>query len=133
MSAKTTTQIEVITDDRVQDSDTLHLLDHWAYLGDVPVAYARTMHQPSAFMLVLTDIETRPGYRGQGFAAALIDALETQYGLTLHATGDYTPEGYAALNARLPLAPGAPEADITTPPTTFVASWDDHTVNTPLD
>lgn len=54
----------------------------------------------------LGDIEIREDKRGNGYALAFVRLLEKQVaGGVLYTTGHYTPEGYAALAAHIPLLP----------------------------
>ena len=73
---------------------------------------------------VLCDIEVRDGYRDQGNAKRMIEAVEEKIGEKLHTTGSFTPEGFAKLS-KTPLNGeyGQLPAKIRFNSMTFVEDW----------
>jgi GNAT superfamily N-acetyltransferase len=102
---------------------------HWWMLdesGDA-VAFMKTQVDANAsgeFSVALTvcDIEVRDDVRGRGWARAIIAAVEAHYGQRLHTSGGYTPLGFKALGAHLPVAYGN-RAEVRFEDVTFVADW----------
>lgn len=82
-------------------------------------------------VMFICDVEVREGWRGQGIARQMIQAVEVLEGETMFSSGSYTPLGYAALARGAKLAPGC-EASIRHRDMTFVQDWDAMTPKFPL-
>lgn len=65
----------------------------WAMTCDVPV---------------VSSIEVRMGYRGNGLGAATVNAVSELLGYTIHSSGSYTPKGNRSLNGKIPMRPFTP-------------------------
>lgn len=103
--------------------------EFWMDIADgTPVAFAkvhtRLGQRDRAYRLTVCDIEVRPGYRGRGYARALIAAIEDVFGERLHTTGSYSPSGFAAFGKHLPVHPGEAASVSFEDDMTFVDDWD---------
>lgn len=95
----------------------------WLVLDGEVVAYVSYLLEPLAdHPLLLNTIEVRRSRRGQGWARRIIQQVEQMTGQTMWTSGHFTPLGYAALAAHLPVIPRH-TALPTEPPQTFVANW----------
>lgn len=61
---------------------------------------------------VLCDVETRGSYRGNGYALETVKLAEKYVvDQKIHTNGHYTPEGFKALDGKLPYTKEAVDAD----------------------
>lgn len=74
----------------------------WLFVDGKAVAYARLMEQGSYNDYVcVCDIETREGYRSQGYAKKLLSMASAEMGKKMATTGSFTPEGFQAFYGKL--------------------------------
>lgn len=114
---------------------TPRVLQAWLILPEVgAVSYVQLhirgadYHPSVGEHFAMCDIETRPAYRGKGYALELRQTLEKAAGLDIYSSGNMTPEGWKAFGKHVQVLPGS--ETIGTPGACFnsmgfVASWAD--------
>lgn len=98
----------------------------WLIVDGIPVAFLHLLGKKDyEGMLCVCSVEVREGYTGKGYAKALMSMTAEKLGQVLGTNGSFTPEGFAALNGKLPLLPkhSAPEKP-KFESMTFVRDWD---------
>ena len=129
---------ELVAGDARRRSNSSIVTARWWLLDDgVPVAFLQVIHRPNENetslypQLSVCDIEVRESVRGRGFAREIIGKVQDVYGATLHTSGSYTPLGFAALAAHLPLSSTEPAA-VRFEDMAFVRDWDNMVARFPL-
>jgi GNAT superfamily N-acetyltransferase len=106
-------------------SAVLHY-EAWLEYDGIPVVYMTLIHaeRPKGPAYIQT-IETRPGYRRQGWATWLIKEVPVHLKHSIVSMGIYTPDGFAALYGKVRIMDGvAHPTEPTVGPQTFVQDWD---------
>lgn len=107
---------------RMRDSG----LQYWLFKDDTAVAFVKVYDNYCGHVVSLCDIETREGYRNQGFATMLLSLIAELYGVDqVHHDGGYTPDGFAYISSKV--CNSGREYDKVAPafsPMNFVADWD---------
>lgn len=85
--------------------NTLWLIDPQGItVGYICYIYDQSREHDNPYRFMLESIEVRDRFRGRGLAKFMIDAVQQHIGESMHCTGSFTPEGYAALAGYLPVA-----------------------------
>lgn len=127
MLYSTAMSMKLILNDVSNGSTPLHVTwyEAWLQIDGMTVSDAKIWDKPSYNgKLCVCTIETREGYRRQGYSTAILQLAEAQLGKTICTNADFTPEGFLALS-KCPVLDGyepatAPKAD----PMNFVRDWD---------
>lgn len=107
--------------------NTKHTL--WMSISGVVAGYICYWYDPTAaedntYRFVLESIEVRPEFRGQGLAKFMINSVQKNLIETMHATGSFTPQGYATLAGYLPLVDDSEGNIVEFDDMSFVKDWD---------
>lgn len=101
----------------------------WLVDGGETVAFIQVLWYPDRPVdshvnpaLTVCDIEVREPFRSRGYGRAIIAAVEREFGAVMHTSGNYTPLGFAALGAHLPVENGG-DAQVHYEDMPFVADW----------
>lgn len=101
----------------------------WLIVDGKAVSYLSIMvsEKIDAERACICELETREGYKQQGYARQLMKQASKELGMTLATTGGYTPEGFDAFKGKLPIWKGYTEpAKPSYSQMTFVRDWDAH-------
>lgn len=99
----------------------------WLIVDETPVAFLHLLGKKEyEGALCVCSVEVREGHERKGYAKKLMSMAAEELGQTLATNGSFTPEGFAALNGKLPLLPKhvAPEKP-KFESMTFVRDWDE--------
>jgi hypothetical protein len=98
--------------------------ESWLLVDDVPVSYAKIWDKPSYNgKLCVCTIETREGYRRQGYSKTILNLVEEQLGKIICTNADFTPEGFLALANRPVLDGYEPATSPRADSMNFVRDW----------
>lgn len=83
------------------------MYDAWLTIDGKAIAYAHLLETPEYNGEVcVCDIETREGYRQQGYATLIMSMIHEKLGQPLAMSGGFTPEGFTAFNGKVPILYG---------------------------
>lgn len=104
-------------------------LKYWLCLNGKPVSFAKVYDhsRSSGTVIELCDIETREGYKNQGYATKLLQSIAEghQVSAVVH-SGGYTPDGFNFIASKLQRE-GEPAKGASYRAMSFVYDWDSFT------